>query len=343
VRTGTTSKAPVPRALSPGVAWNGAMPLSRYVIEARLAAGGMADIWRAQLKGAEGFEKTIVVKTMLFHLQHRAELVKMFVNEATVAARLSHPHIVQVFDFGQLEGRYFIAMEYVPGPTLRQAGKTLRARGQRLPRITALRVLAEICEALHHIHELRDAQGPLGLVHRDISPDNVILSSGGMAKLLDFGAARATNRTPPNPVFVGKYRYAAPERIRYLREDLRSDIFSAGVVLYECLAGARPFEGDDAAVIAAIAAGRARDLRERVPDLPEAVLGIVGRAMAFEPAARYQSAGDMACDLRAAADELGAARAAADPPPILLTDADIEIEGDADTDHEVYEVEILDS
>jgi serine/threonine-protein kinase len=281
---------------------------------------------------------------MLHHLQQRPELVKMFVNEATLAARLSHPHIVQVFDFGLLEGRYFIAMEYVPGPTLRQACKSLRARGQRLPLVTTLRVLAEVCEALHHIHELRDGMGPLGLVHRDISPDNVIISSGGMTKLLDFGAARATNRTPPNPNFVGKYRYAAPERIRYLREDLRSDVFSAGVVLYECLANARPFEGNDAEVIDAIATGRARDLRERAADLPEAVLAIVGRAMAFEPAARYQSAREMACDLVTVADEIAGPRGASQAAPIQLTDADIEIEGDADTDadQEVYEVEILD-
>src|SRR4029077_11141561 len=198
---------------------------SKYEIGSRLAAGGMAEVWRAKIKGAQGFEKRIVIKTMHTHLQSRPELVQMFISEAAVAAQLSHSNIVHVFDFGQLEGRYFIAMEYVPGVTLRVAHKRMRARGERLPITSVLHVLADICDALEHVHEAADARGPLGLVHRDISPDNIITSTSGSAKLIDFGTARATARTPHTSQFIGKYRYAAPERARKASEDRRSDIW----------------------------------------------------------------------------------------------------------------------
>ena len=190
----------------------------------------------------------------------------MFISEAAFAAQLGHPNIVHVFDFGQLEGRYFIAMEYVPGVTLRVAHKRMVARGERLPVTTVLHVMMDVCDALEHVHDAADARGPLGLVHRDLSPDNIIISTSGSAKLIDFGAARATARTPPTPVFVGKYRYAAPERIRRVSEDRRSDVYSAGVILYECLAGKRPVRrhrqgGHQGARSRAAAAIRARACR----------------------------------------------------------------------------------
>ena len=158
-------------------------------------------------------------------------------------------------------------MEYVPGVTLRIAHKRMVARGERLPVTTVLHVMMDVCDALEHVHAAADGRGALGLVHRDISPDNVIISTSGSAKLIDFGAARATARTPPTPVFVGKYRYAAPERIRKAGEDCRSDVYSAGVILYECLAGKRPFDGTDAEVIAGRARGqRLRSARARPHD-----------------------------------------------------------------------------
>ncbi len=176
--------------------WHTGSHFSRYEIDSKLATGGMAEVWRARLKGVRGFEKRIVLKTMLPQLAGRADLVDMFINEATLASAFNHPNVVHVFDFGQLEGRYFIAMEFVPGVTLRFAHKRMLARGTRLPIAAALHVLVDVCEGLHAVHELADARGPLGLVHRDLSPDNVILSTSGTAKLIDFGAARATTRTP---------------------------------------------------------------------------------------------------------------------------------------------------
>jgi serine/threonine protein kinase len=296
-------RSPSGTQLSP---WVPGTRFSSYEIESRLAVGGMAEVWRAKINGLEGFEKRIVIKTMLTNLHHRPELTEMFVSEASLAARLSHPNIVDVLDFGQLEGRYFIAMEYVPGLTLRVAHKRMLAAGGRLPILTVLHVLRDVCEALQHMHDLADANGPLGLLHRDLSPDNVILSTSGTAKLIDFGAARATARTPPGRLFVGKYRYAAPERIRQAGEDCRSDVYSAGVVLYECLVGKRPFDGSDAEVIKAAKSSLACDPLLRVPTLPASVGAIVRRATAQKPEDRFATARDLGDALAACLAELGA-------------------------------------
>jgi eukaryotic-like serine/threonine-protein kinase len=299
--------------------WQTGTHFSRYEIDSRLAAGGMAEVWRAKIKGVRGFEKRIVIKTMLPHLAGSPELVQMFINEATLAAGLSHPNVAHVFDFGQIEGRYFIAMEYVSGVTLRFAHKRMVARGERLPIAATLHVVIDVCEALQSVHDSADSKGALGLVHRDISPDNIIISTSGTAKLIDFGAARATTRTPPPSVFVGKYRYAAPERIRGVSEDNRSDLYSAGVILYECLTGGRPFDGAEADVIAAVKSGRVCDPRARVPALPAGVAEIVMKAMAHDPEARFGTARELGSALAACLAELGASSKERDVTASLAT------------------------
>ena len=266
----------------------------------------MAEVWRAKMKGLAGFEKRVVIKTMLTSLQHRPELVEMFVGEASLAARLNHPNIVDVFDFGQLEGRYFIAMSYVPGLTLRAVHRRLLVRGERLPVAAALHIVRDVCEALQHVHELEDGSGELGLVHRDLSPDNIIISSSGAAKLIDFGAARATARTPPNQLFVGRFRYAAPERIRHEGEDCRSDVYSAGVVLYECLTGVRPFNGSDAEVVMAVTAARGLDPRQKLPSLPANVAELVKKATAHDPRDRFASAQQLGAAIARSLLQIGA-------------------------------------
>jgi eukaryotic-like serine/threonine-protein kinase len=301
---GGSGRAKAPPAALPSP-WVPGTRFSSYEIESRLAVGGMAELWRAKINGLEGFEKRIVIKTMLTSLHQRPDLTEMFVSEASLAARLSHPNIVDVLDFGQLEGRYFIAMEYVPGLSLRVAHKRMMATGGPLPIVATLHILRDVCEALQHMHELADANGPLGLLHRDLSPDNIILSTSGTAKLIDFGAARATTRTPPGRLFVGKYRYAAPERIRHEEEDRRSDVYSAGVILYECLVGKRPFEGSDAEVIKAIRANVACDPLLRVPTLPASVGALVRRATAQNPDDRFASARDLGAALGDCLLELG--------------------------------------
>jgi serine/threonine protein kinase len=294
-------------APEPSIEWQTGTHFSRYEIDSKLATGGMAEVWRARLKGVRGFEKRIVLKTMLPHLFGRGELVEMFINEATLASAFSHPNIVHVFDFGQLEGRYYIAMEFVPGVTLRFAHKRMLARGERLPIPATLHILADVCDALHAVHELADARGPLGLVHRDLSPDNVILSTSGAAKLIDFGAARATTRSPNPSVFVGKYRYSAPERIRRDEEDRRADIYSAGVILYECLTGVRPFDGPDAEIISPMGVGRVCDPRERVPSLSPRLAEIVVRALAPERDDRFPTARALGDALLGCLDDFGSA------------------------------------
>jgi serine/threonine-protein kinase len=288
-------------------AWVSGTQFSNYEIESLLATGGMAEVWRAKMKGVAGFEKRVVIKTMLTSLQHRPELVEMFVSEASLAARLSHPNIVDVFDFGQLEGRYFIAMSYVPGLTLRSVHRRLLVRNQRLPVGAALHIVRDVCEALQHVHELEDGSGALGLVHRDLSPDNIIISTSGAAKLIDFGAARATARTPPNQIFVGRFRYAAPERIRHDGEDCRSDVYSAGVVLYECLTGVRPFNGSDAEVVKAVTAAQGCDPRARVPSLPTNVAELVKKATANDPRDRFTSARQLGAAIARSLLQIGAA------------------------------------
>jgi serine/threonine protein kinase len=291
----------------PAIEWQTGTHFSRYQIDSKLATGGMAEVWRARLKGVRGFEKRIVLKTMLPHLVGRGELVEMFINEAAIASAFSHPNIVHVFDFGQLEGRYFIAMEFVPGVTLRFAHKRMLARGERLPIPATLHILADVCQALHAVHELADERGPLELVHRDLSPDNVILSTSGTAKLIDFGAARATRRTPNASVFVGKYRYSAPERIRRDDEDRRADVYSAGVILYECLTGVRPFDGPDSEIIGPMGVGRVCDPRERVPTLERRLAEVVIRATAPDRRDRFATARELGDALLACLDDFGSA------------------------------------
>jgi serine/threonine protein kinase len=257
-------------------------------------------------------------------------------------------------------------MEYVSGFTLRFANKRMLSRGKRLPVVATLHVLTDLCEALQSVHDLVDRQGPLGLIHRDLSPDNIIVSTSGSAKLIDFGAARATARTPQPTVFVGKYRYAAPERIRRNQEDPRSDIYSAGVILYECLTGARPFEGPDAEVVRAILEGRVRDPRERVPELPAGVAEAVMKAMALDPDARFGTARALGSALRACLTELGASNKERDvtaslealiespsetPGPVLFHPIDEAVpeaieaspEADSDLDLALCEVEIIEA
>ena len=313
-----------------GPAWVPGTQFANYEIESLLATGGMAEVWRAKMKGVAGFEKRVVIKTMLTSLQNRPELVDMFVSEASLAARLSHPNIVDVFDFGQLEGRYFIAMSFVPGLTLRSVHRRMMVRRERLSPAAALHIARDVCEALQHVHELEDGSGELGLIHRDLSPDNIIVSSSGTAKLIDFGAARATSRTPPNQLFVGRYRYAAPERIRHEGEDCRSDVYSAGIVLYECLTGVRPFNGSDAEVVKAVTAARGCDPRAKVPSLPANVAELVKKATAYDPRERFASARQLGAAIARALLQIGAGSKERDVTAVLSSLLESEgLEGDA--------------
>lgn len=279
----------------------------RYELVARLGVGGMAEVWLAQISGVSGFKKTLVLKTMHPNLAESPEFVKMFIKEASVAARLNHPNIVQIFDLGEIDSRYFIAMEYIPGRSLRQIRARLRKQeGEAqttFPRWFLLNAVLRVCDGLHYSHEFCDADGThLGLVHRDISPENIMVSFAGGVKLLDFGVAKvsAAEKTIQGGTLVGKFGYMAPEQISGGRTDQRSDLFALGVILYELFTGARPFRGDnELSILKQTLDGRFTPPQEVDPSIHDDVARIVLRAMAFDPAQRYQDASEMQADILA--------------------------------------------
>lgn len=233
-------------------------------------------------------------------IAHRSDFLAMFLNEARIAARMHHPNIVPVHDLGFCEGVYFIAMEYVTGRTVRQILERLGER-ERAPLWFALRVVAAVAAALQHVHDLQDEQGAgLGLVHCDVSPENIMVSFAATPALLDFGIATETARgsSADGDAFNGKLHYIAPEGLRGLALDRRADVYGLGVVLYELLAGECPFRGvTRRGVLTRIAAGEKPPLRAVAPDVPNEVVRIVERAMANERAARYPQAADFVFDI----------------------------------------------
>jgi serine/threonine-protein kinase len=254
----------------------------------------MAEVWRARVLGVESFQKDIVIKTMRPELADTPDLVRMFINEAEIAARMNHPGMVQVFDFGQYEGRYFIAMEYVPGRSLRQLGRSFRLKQRRLPRAFFLRSMLDVVRALGYGHGLTENGAPIGFVHRDVSPENVMVSYAGATKLIDFGAAATANSPPPSSSVVGKLRYLSPERLRGNVGDARSDLYSVGIMLYEYLTGVSPFDGQD--MVKKIIEGQAPDIATKVNVSP-AVARVVRRAMAPDLRKRYGWADRLADEL----------------------------------------------
>jgi serine/threonine protein kinase len=216
----------------------------RYQLMRRIAQGGMAEVYLAQQTGPAGFSKQLVIKKIHPHLAHNEEFVGMFLDEARVAALLSHPNIGQIYELGEEHGHYYIAMEFIDGCNLRQLNKRLRRKGILMPPELAARIAADVANALDYAHRFRDGdQKLLRLVHRDISPQNVMMSRDGAVKLIDFGIAKATTnqQLTQGNVLKGKFSYMSPEQAAGKRLDRRSDIFSLGTVLYEMLLGEKPF------------------------------------------------------------------------------------------------------
>ncbi|HEX7489467.1 MAG TPA: serine/threonine-protein kinase, partial [Anaeromyxobacteraceae bacterium] len=233
----------------------------KYRLLEPVATGGMAEVWRAEAPGAEGFVKEVALKLIRGDHDARGDFVRMFIQEARLASRLTHANIVQVFEFDQVDGRYYIAMELVRGRTLREVVDRCRELGVRLGLARAVHVCAEVARALGYAHRLEDGGRPAGLVHRDVSPQNVLISFEGEVKLTDFGIARALGAsevTAPGTV-KGKLAYMAPEQARGEPVDQRADVFALGAMLYHLLAGAPPYNARTATeVIAAAALGKVR-------------------------------------------------------------------------------------
>ncbi len=267
----------------------------KYKLLERIATGGMAEIYRARMTAVAGVTKPVVIKKILPGYAGNTAFVSMFVNEARIAAGLSHGNIAQVFDFGEVDGQYFIAMEFVDGQPLSRVLRRAREKGlYTLPQPLALLIAVEVLEGLAYAHTRLDERGrPLHIVHRDVSPQNVLLGYEGQVKLVDFGIAKARlagrNEAEDGEV-MGKYAYFAPEQARGRELDARTDVFAAGVVLYEMLCGRLPFEGKMSDVLRKVALGdfpRPRDLN---PDLPPALERILLTALAVEREQRYPTA-----------------------------------------------------
>ena len=275
--------------------------LGRYRLLRRIGVGGMAEVFEAKTEGVAGFERRVAVKRVLPWIAEDDELNRMFIEEAKIAGQLSHPNIAQVIDLGRVGDDYFIAMEYVHGRDLRAAFERGRRRRERLPLPMSCFVMMQVCEALDYAHERKDASGTrLGLVHRDVPPQNILLSFDGEVKVIDFGIAKVATRAENTQagVLKGKRGYMSPEQIRGQRLDRRSDVFSCGIILWELLAGERLFAGDaNACTLEKLRDGTRLPARMRSLAVPEALARIVARALAVEKRARYQTALDLHDDL----------------------------------------------
>ncbi|MCP3101373.1 protein kinase [Myxococcus sp. K15C18031901] len=267
----------------------------RYQLLKRLAMGGMAQLYLARQQGPEGFEKLVVVKRILPHLAENDDFVKMFLDEARIAARLNHANVVQIFDLGAQDDSFFIAMEYIHGEDMRRVWKQSEAMGQPVPVPLACRVLIESCAGLDYAHKRTDPVSgrPLGIVHRDVSPQNILVTFEGGVKVVDFGIAKAADQATVtrSGVLKGKYSYMSPEQAAGQRVDCRSDIFALGVVLYELLTGTRLFKrGSDIQTLAAVAECKVIPPSQANPRVPVDLDPIVLKALAKDPAERYQEA-----------------------------------------------------
>jgi len=261
-----------------------------------IATGGVAQLFLGKIKGLQGFEKLVAIKMILPHLSGEKELVKAFIDEAKVAALLSHPNIVQIYDFGLMEDSYFIAMEYLFGKDLRHIFQKAKEKEEPLSLGHALYITARICSGLGYAHKLADLQGKsLHLIHRDISPQNILITYGGEVKIVDFGIAKAAGQssTTQHGSIKGKVAYMSPEQASGEKIDQRSDIFSTGILLYEMLTQRRMFTGDTMEILDKVRKGDFEPAERVVEGLPLILYNILERALAKDVNQRYQSCGEM--------------------------------------------------
>jgi hypothetical protein len=281
--------------------------LGRYQVLRRLAVGGMAELFLARQSGIESFEKLVVVKRILPQYAEDAHFIQMFLDEARLSATFSHPNIAQVYDIGQADGQYFYAMEFVHGEDLRAILSAAGRRGSPVSLAQAIAIVAGVAAGLHAAHEKRGQDGgPLGVVHRDVSPANVLVSFDGCIKIVDFGIAKATSRAPRTSTgtIKGKACYMAPEQCLGQAVDRRTDVFAAGILLYELTTGMRPFDGDsELAVMQAVVSTAAAPPSQRVPGYPSDLETVVMRALRRLPEERYPTAKDLQLALEELARE----------------------------------------
>jgi serine/threonine protein kinase len=272
-----------------------------YRLLQKIAVGGMAEVFKAKRTGVEGFEKVVAVKRILPHLSDNKEFVEMFIDEAKMVAGLTHPNIVQISDLGKIDKSYYIAMEYVHGRDLRTILRRAKERGLRLPLDLTVLIVSKVCSALEFAHRKKDERGrPMLIVHRDISPQNILISFEGEVKLTDFGIAKAATkaRITDAGALRGKLLYMSPEQAWGKPMDRRSDLFSLGIVFYEMITDQKPFLGSsEMSILEMVRECRIAPPSDVNPRIPERLEKVVMTTLDREPDHRYQDASQMYRDL----------------------------------------------
>ncbi len=270
------------------------IPFGKYLLLDRVNVGGMAEVFKAKAFGVEGFERLVAVKRILPSIAEDEDFVTMFVDEAKIAVQLTHANIAQIFDLGKADDSYYIALEYVHGKDLRTIFERARRQSQPIPMMMACHIMSEVCEGLDYAHNKRGSAGePLNLVHRDVSPQNILISYDGEVKLIDFGIAKAAGKAGVTQagMLKGKFGYMSPEQVNGVPLDRRSDIFTAGIVLWELLAGERLFVAEtDFATLDKVRTADIMSPSTYNEDVPEELDRIVLKALSKEMDGRYQTA-----------------------------------------------------
>ena len=275
--------------------WAPGVTVSNYTLLAKLATGGMAEIWLARQSGLRGFERIVVVKRIIESLSSDETFVEMFLDEARIIVQLTHPNIVQVFDLGEHAGAYYIAMEYLAGENLATVARAAAKAGQQLEPEAAVKLIVWALEGLSHAHGRTGVDGkPLNIVHRDISPQNIVLTWEGQVKLVDFGIARAANRATQTQgqQLKGKFAYMAPEQAQGEEVDGRADVFAMGIVLWELVTHKRLHSNEDSIQIikSLITPGAFPEANAKNPKVPADLSGILARALAKDQNERWPDA-----------------------------------------------------
>jgi serine/threonine protein kinase/Zn-finger nucleic acid-binding protein len=280
-----------------------------YQVLSRIATGGMGEVYLARKQGPGGFVKRVVVKTLLSHLSGEEEFIEMFLDEARLNSRLCHTNIGEIYDLGRVNGSFFLVMEYIDGVDLHTIFDFCKEKDRSIPAEQSVRIVSQVCQGLHYAHTLSDARGvPLGIVHRDICPKNIMVSYEGTAKVIDFGIAKATTRRhkTENGSVKGRIPYMSPEQCTGSEVDARSDMFSLGVVFWELITGRRLFKmSSDIQTHKEIATGNVRRPRSIDGNIPAQLEDIVLKALRKSPDYRYQSALEMKQELDDYLDGLG--------------------------------------
>ncbi|HLM73889.1 MAG TPA: serine/threonine-protein kinase, partial [Polyangiaceae bacterium] len=274
----------------------------RYRVIERLAAGGMAEVYIAESEGIEGFRKQVAIKRVLPHLTEKKRFIAMFLDEARLSANLSHSNVAQVFDIGVGgDNAYFIVMEYVDGSDLKVLIESLKQLDKKFSVEAAVYIAAKICEGLSYAHELTNADGvPLRIVHRDMSPPNVLITKYGEIKIVDFGLAKATSQLEKSEagIIKGKFSYLSPEAALGEDVDHRTDIFAVGIILWEMLAGRRLFFGEsDFQTVKLVQQAKVPPLSVENPEVSKELDRILQKALARDPNRRYASARELGLEL----------------------------------------------